>query len=57
MNTMKEFGAVPLQKIHTAAEGAGTEIGDLTASPAHHLQGRVVLSDTKTCAGQDPGCS
>ena len=45
MNTMKEFGAVPIQQFHSSADGETTEIGDLIASPAHRLQGRVVLSD------------
>jgi beta-lactamase regulating signal transducer with metallopeptidase domain len=45
MNTMKEFGAVPIQKFHSAADGETTELGDLVASPAHRLQGRVVLAD------------
>ncbi len=45
MSTTKEFGAVPVQKIHTAADGQATEIGDLIVGPAHRLQGRVVLAD------------
>jgi beta-lactamase regulating signal transducer with metallopeptidase domain len=45
MNSMKEFGAVPIQKFHSGADGATTQIGDLIASPAYRLQGRVVLSD------------
>jgi len=45
MNTTKEFGAVPIQKFRTGADGAITEIGDLIVGPAYRLQGRVVLSD------------
>ena len=45
MITMKEFGAVPIQKFHTAADGQTTDLGDLITRPAHRLQGRVVLAD------------
>lgn len=45
MSTMKEFGAVPIQKFHTAADGETTNLGDLIARPAFRLQGRLVLAD------------
>jgi beta-lactamase regulating signal transducer with metallopeptidase domain/uncharacterized GH25 family protein len=45
MSTMKEYGAIPIQKIHTGKDGETTQVGDLVVGPAHRLSGRVELSD------------
>ena len=45
MSTMKSFGAVPPRQIYTGKDGETTDVGDLTARPAHRLAGRVVLAD------------
>jgi len=45
MISMKKFGAVPIQKIHSGKDGETTDTGDLIAAPAHRLAGRVVLAD------------
>lgn len=45
MSTMKQYGAIPLQKIHTGKDGETTQAGNLAVGPAHRLSGRVVLSD------------
>lgn len=45
MNSMKKFGAVPIQKIRSGKDGETTDTGDLIATPAHRLAGRVVLAD------------
>ncbi|MDR3457161.1 MAG: M56 family metallopeptidase [Verrucomicrobiae bacterium] len=45
MRTMKQSGAVPEQRIHTARDGETTDAGDLAVAPAHRLAGRVVLAD------------
>src|ERR1022692_2967400 len=45
MSTMKQSGAIPIQKIHSAKDGGTTDAGNLLVGPAHRLAGRVVLSD------------
>lgn len=45
MDTMKNNGAVPLLKIHTAKDGETTKVGDLIAGAGFRLAGRVELSD------------
>ena len=45
MISMKKFGAVPIQKIHSGKDGETTDVGDLIAAPAHRLAGRVVLAN------------
>lgn len=45
MSTMKDYGAIPIQKFRAGKDGELTDIGDLTVGPAHRLRGRVVLSD------------
>lgn len=45
MGTMKKLGAVLERQIHTGKDGETTNVGDLTALPAHRLAGRVVLAD------------
>lgn len=45
MSTMKQYGAIPIQKIHTAKDGETLDVGDLALGPAHRLRGRVELAD------------
>ena len=45
MDTMKQYGAVPIQKIHTGKDDESTDAGDLVAMPAHRVAGRVILAD------------
>ena len=45
MDTMRNHGAIPIQKIHSGKDGQTTEAGKLVIGPAHRLAGRVVLDD------------
>jgi hypothetical protein len=45
MKTLKPYGAVPVAKLHSGADGETTDAGDLVVVPAYRLAGRVVLSD------------
>lgn len=45
MDSMKQFGAIPLQKIHVGKDGEETQVGDLIVKPAHRLAGHLELAD------------
>jgi beta-lactamase regulating signal transducer with metallopeptidase domain/uncharacterized GH25 family protein len=48
MDSLKSYGAIPIQKIHSGKDGELTDIGNLVVGPAHRLAGRVVLADGAT---------
>ena len=48
MNTLKPYGAIPVQKIHSGKDGDVTDVGDMAVVPGHRLAGRVVLADGGT---------
>lgn len=45
MNTLKPFGAISAQRVHTAKNGEASDVGDLLIRPAYRLAGKVVLAD------------
>jgi hypothetical protein len=45
MNSLHALGAVPAESLAVGADGTVANLGDLNVQPAHHLRGRVVLSD------------
>ena len=48
MDTLKPYGAIPVQKIHSGKDGDVTDVGSLAVVPGHRLAGRVVLADGGT---------
>ncbi len=47
MGTIKGGGAVATVRVHSGADGATTDVGDLRVVRGHRVKGRVVLSDGK----------
>ena len=47
MGTIKGGGAVTAIRVHSGADGATTDVGDLRVVRGHRVKGRVVLSDGK----------
>jgi hypothetical protein len=45
MDSVREYGAIPIKKIRVSADGSSKDAGELTVAPAHRLAGRVVLAD------------
>ncbi len=45
MSSLKNYGAISLQKFHSGKDGETTDIGELAVTTAHRLRGRIELSD------------
>ncbi len=45
MDSLKNFGAIPIQTVHVGKDGETTDAGDLIVGLAHRLAGHVVLAD------------
>ena len=47
MDSLRDRGGISDRRIHVAADGSETKLGDLAVEPAYRITGRVVLSDGK----------
>lgn len=45
MDSLRNYGAIPMRMIHAGADGSTVDAGDLAVEPAQRLAGRVVCND------------